>query len=205
VPKRSTESTDSSRFPDPGFGWSRQVCDGRRDEQVKQVTIIHKPDDWYVAFCVDVPTNELVQPNGQRALGVDRGCAVAAATSDDRTARRPDAHVSAAATLQTCATEGGPPPPGSLRWLPTQHQIATVANRAAQRRKDFVYQSAHRLAREHFYAVLAHLRVKAMTHSARGGVDRSGKWVKRKAGLNRAILDKGWEALHRRLVPRPVG
>src|SRR5712692_7723738 len=72
--------------------------------------------------------------------------------------------------------------PGSHGWQCTQRQIARLADRAAQHRKDFVHQTARRLAREHGVVVLEKLPVMAMTRSARGTIEQPGARVKQKAG-----------------------
>ena len=46
---------------------------------------------------------------------------------------------------------------------------------------------------------LEDLRVKRMTKSAKGNVDRPGKNVRQKAGLNRSVLARGWTMFARRL------
>ncbi|MFI5895666.1 RNA-guided endonuclease InsQ/TnpB family protein [Actinoplanes sp. NPDC051513] len=63
------------------------------------------------------------------------------------------------------------------------------------RRKDFAAQTAHKLATKHGLVVVEDLRTKNMTRSAKGSASAPGKNVLQKAGLNRAILDKGWGRL----------
>jgi len=40
--------------------------------------------------------------------------------------------------------------------------------------------------------VLENLQIKNMTKSAKGDLEKPGKMVKQKSGLNRAILNQGW-------------
>src|SRR5579884_1897160 len=105
VRKRKGHSTDSLRFPQADnrgwrrlskhvgalrlpklgwvrFRWSRQVVDIRLGERLRNVTLIHKPDGWHAVFCVELPAGAPPVPNSKPAGGVDRGCAVAVATSD---------------------------------------------------------------------------------------------------------------------------
>jgi len=223
VPKRKGKCTDSVRFPDPRhlewqrlskhvghvklpklglvrFRWSRQVCRASRGEQVKNATVLRKSDGWYVAFCVELPNNTVVQPNGKPAVGVDRGCIVAAATSDEELLDVQTLTHRERQRYKRLQRKMARQLKGSHRWLRTQHRIAVLAYRAAQRRADFVHQTARRLAREHGVVVVEKLRVKSMTRSARGTVEQPGKRVKQKAGLNRAILDKGWAGFYHRLA-----
>ncbi|MHB8289860.1 MAG: RNA-guided endonuclease InsQ/TnpB family protein [Acidimicrobiales bacterium] len=80
----------------------------------------------------------------------------------------------------------------------TQRQIATLHARARRRRKDFTEQVSATLARDHRRSVFWDLYTKSMTASAKGSVDKPGKNVRHKAGLDRAILDNGWYALEHR-------
>lgn len=60
------------------------------------------------------------------------------------------------------------------------------------------------LARDHRLSAFEDLHIKSMTASARGSVDAPGKNVHQKAGLTRAILDKGWYALEHRTGEKQV-
>ena len=59
--------------------------------------------------------------------------------------------------------------------------------------------SAGKMADTAHTVVLEDLNTKAMTKSAKGTVEKPGRNVKQKAGLNRAILASGWGQLERKL------
>ena len=86
----------------------------------------------------------------------------------------------------------------------TERQIAALHARARRRRKDFVEQVSTTLARDHRLSVFEDLHIKAMTASASGSVAAPGKNVRQKAGLDRAILDKGWYAIEHRTAKKQV-
>ncbi|MFF0412988.1 RNA-guided endonuclease InsQ/TnpB family protein [Kitasatospora sp. NPDC004745] len=67
------------------------------------------------------------------------------------------------------------------------------------RRADFCAQTASTLATRNAVVVLEDLRIRDMTASAAGTRDKPGRNVRQKAGLNRAILDKGWHLLEQAL------
>ncbi|MER7999461.1 zinc ribbon domain-containing protein [Streptomyces sp. NPDC095613] len=67
--------------------------------------------------------------------------------------------------------------------------------RVRRRRADFQAQTARRLVSGNALVVLEDLNVRGMTASAGGTAARPGRMVAQKAGLNRAILDKGWYGL----------
>ncbi len=86
----------------------------------------------------------------------------------------------------------------------TERQIAALHARARRRRKDFTEQVSTMLARDHRLSAFEDLHIRSMTASARGSVDAPGKNVHQKAGLTRAILDKGWYALEHRTGEKQV-
>jgi len=86
----------------------------------------------------------------------------------------------------------------SRRAAKRRRHLARLHRRLANRRKDRNHQTTARLAAEHAVIVTEALSVKNMTASAKGMAEEPGKNVRRKAGLNRAILDTapgGWLSL----------
>ncbi len=160
-------------------------------------------------------------------VGVDRGVAVAVATHDgegneelvDREMWRPKererlkrleqarerkklARKKQAELDNAKRSKAGLEPLAAVRKSKNQEKveakIAGLHARARRRRKDFVEQQSCSQARGHRAVVFEDLHIPAMTASARGTKEHPGKNVKQKAGLNRAILDKGWGALKTR-------
>ncbi|CUM41322.1 putative virulence protein [Streptomyces venezuelae] len=70
-----------------------------------------------------------------------------------------------------------------------------ITGRVTDRHRDFCAQTADRLVRKYALVVLEDLRIKNMSASASGSLAEPGRQVRQKAGLNRAILDKGWHRL----------
>jgi putative transposase len=77
----------------------------------------------------------------------------------------------------------------SRRLRRTIAQIAVLKARQARRRQDFTHKLTTDLAKSHGWVGIEDLRVKNMTHSAKGTALAPGRGVKAKAGLNRGILD----------------
>ncbi|MGH9069201.1 MAG: RNA-guided endonuclease InsQ/TnpB family protein, partial [Acidimicrobiales bacterium] len=160
------------------------------------------------------------------AVGVDRGVVIALATSEgdqiDRDMWRPkegehlrrleqarERKKLARAAKNTEITKENqerkkkgldplPPLSKSRNEERNDAAIAGLHARARRRRKDFSEQTSTDLARNHRLSVFEDLHVAAMTASAKGTIEAPGKKVAQKAGLNRAILDKGWGAIEHR-------
>jgi putative transposase len=174
------------------FRWSRPL-----GGTIRNATVSRDGGRWYVSFCIEDGVAE-VAPNGKRPAGVDRGVAVAVATSDgdlhDRqfaspgeTARLKRLQQRLSRSLRTHGRNRR-----SKRRDAVRVQLGRLNARVRSRRADFAAQTAVRLARNHGLVAVEDLRVKNMTASAKGTVEEPGRNVRPKAGLNRAILGKGW-------------
>ena len=77
----------------------------------------------------------------------------------------------------------------SKRAAKARCRLAKRHRRVANRRKDRTHRITAGLARDHRLIVTERLAVKNMSASAKGTVEKPGRRVRQKAGLNRAILD----------------
>ena len=89
---------------------------------------------------------------------------------------------------------------GSHRRRKALKRLRTHKAGLARRRRDVLHKISSDLVRSYRVVVLEDLRIKNMTASARGTAEVPGRNVAQKAGLNRAILDKGWGELDRQLA-----
>ena len=88
---------------------------------------------------------------------------------------------------------------GSNRRANLKRQIAAIKAREADRRKDWAEQTSTDIARRFDLIRVEELNIKGMTKAAKGTVEKPGKNVRQKAGLNRGILRNSWGVLVRRL------
>jgi putative transposase len=191
-PVRLSRRWGSIKLPRLGvvrFRWTRPV-----GGTIHNVTVRRTGDRWFICFCVDDGRGPAV-PNALPPVGIDRGVAIAVATSDGdcwlfkgtrlsehRRLRR----------LQQCLARQNK---SSRRRQLTVRAIGRLFERGRNRRTDFAHQTAHRLTTTHGLVVMERLQVQSMTRTARGILVQPGRNVAQKAGLNRAILDKAWGKL----------
>ncbi|OKI50295.1 RNA-guided endonuclease InsQ/TnpB family protein [Micromonospora sp. CB01531] len=180
------------KFGPVRFRWSQPLGGA-----VRNATVSRDGDRWYISFCVEDGLAEAA-PNGKPPIGVDRGVAVAIATSDGGLDDRAFVTPGEAARLRrlqqrlsrSLRVHGRNH--GSNRRDNVRAEIGRLNARIRHRRADFVTQEAVQLVRDHGLVAVERLRIKNMTASARGTVEQPGRNVRQKAGLNRAILSKGW-------------
>lgn len=213
--RSKSRTTPSFRFPDPNqiavrrvnrrwgevrlpkfgpvrFRWTRPI-----GGTIRNATVLRDGGRWYVSFCVEDGVVEAA-PNGRPSVGVDRGVAVTVATSDGdlcdqqfatqgelRRIRRLQQQL--ARSLRAHGRNRR-----SARRDAVRAQLGRLHARIRGRRNDFATQTAVRLVRDHGLVAVEDLRIRNMTASAKGTVEQPGRNIRQKAGLNRAILDKGW-------------
>lgn len=207
--RSKARTAPSFRFPDPNhitvkrlnrrwgavrlpkFGWVKFRWT-RPPGEVRNATVGRDGNRWYISFCTEDGVVG-VEPNGLPPVGVDRGVKVAAATSTGRMLDREFITPGEAKRLrrlqQQLARQRNK---RSNRRKATKVELAALHARVRNRRTDFTAQIATDLTRNHGLVAVEDLRVKNMTASARGTLAEPGRQVRQKAGLNRAILAKGW-------------
>lgn len=178
----------------PKLGWVKFRASRSLDgELIRSATLTRQGRHWFLSVLVDdgrqTPTAHQVPGS---AVGVDRGVAVALATSGgvllDQPFVTPGERRRTAALqrkLSRCAER-------STNRDKTRAALEAMRARERRRRLDFVAQSAHQLTAANAVVMLEDLKTKQMTKSAKGTLERPGLNVKAKSGLNRAILGKGW-------------
>ncbi|MFD5648932.1 RNA-guided endonuclease InsQ/TnpB family protein [Streptomyces sp. NPDC127039] len=160
------------------------------------MTVSRKSGHWFVSFLVDdqaVTPEQHVMPN--TAVGIDRGVKSAAVTSDGDFHDRAFITAGESARCRRLQQRLARSKRGSANRAKTITAINTITGRVTDRRGDFCAQTASRIVAKNALVVLEDLRIKNMSASASGTVAEPGRRVRQKAGLNHAILDKGWHRL----------
>lgn len=178
----------------PKLGWVTFRLTRPLGGEIRSATVARKGGHWFISFLVEDRTTTPERHPGT-PVGVDRGVKVAATTSTgdfhDReysTTGEGERHVRLQRRLARSKK-------GSKNRAKIRARMNRITARITDRRSDFCAQTAAGLTTRHSEVVLEDLRTRNMTASAKGTVDKPGKQVRQKAGLNRAILGKGWHKL----------
>jgi putative transposase len=184
----------------PKLGWVTYRASRCLDaETIRSATLTRQGKHWFVSFLVDDAKEtpaEHASPGS--AVGVDRGVAVAVATSAgnlyDQSFTTPG-EKRRAVRLQRKLSRTAK---GSANRNKARQALANMGARERRRRQDFCAKTASQLARENAVVVLEELSVRSMTRRAQpvAAPASSGQFLPNggsaKSGLNRAILSKGW-------------
>src|SRR6266508_779852 len=184
-------------------------CPGR----ITGARLVKDPLGWHVSFRIEEPAVK-VAANPGPPVGVDRGVVHSMALSTGELLDMPrllsygeeqrllglerKAARQQLAFQQRLSRE--PAASRSKRQRRTYQQIAGLRARQARRREDWLHKQTTRLAKNHGVVVVEDLRIQNMTRSARGTIDRPGRNVRAKAGLNRSILGMSWAKAGRMLA-----
>ncbi|MCW7941646.1 transposase [Streptomyces hygroscopicus] len=171
------------------FRWTRPL-----GGEIRSATVACKAGHWYVSFLVE---DGLLTPEHHAGtpVGIDRGVAVAATTSAGRFYDREFIAAREKIRYRRLQQRLARSKKGSANRRKTIAAINRIMSRVSNRRGDFAAWTANRLTAEHSVVILEDLRTCDMTASAKGTKTEPGRNVRQKAGLNRAILDKGWRRM----------
>jgi putative transposase len=187
----------------PKIGWvsfkrSRDLADWKSYRITRD-----RAGRWHIAFAV-IP-EPIAAPGTGEVVGVDRGVAVAVALSTGEMTSPAGLSVKESERLLRLQRRLARARRGSNRRKKVKTLIGRLKAKDGDRRKDWVEKTTTDLARRFDVVRVENLNVKGMTRSARGTVDKPGRNVAAKSGLNRGILKSGCGLLVTRLEQKAPG
>ena len=93
---------------------------------------------------------------------------------------------------------------GSACRARTRQAVARISAREANRREDWIEKTTTAVVRDYDLITIEDLKVKNMTRSATGTVEKPGTRVRQKAGLNRSISSQAWAMFRQRLTDKAI-
>lgn len=180
------------------FRWSRPVPAAKSYRVTRD-----RAGRWHVAFAAVPPA--IPAPGNGEVVGVDRGVAVSAALSTGDLLTIAGLRPAEQRRLRLLERRLARVKPGSNRRRRVRLAAARLTAREADRRRDWTEKTSTDLARRFDLIRVEDLDVRAMTRTARGTLQRPGRGVRQKAGLNRGILASGWSRLVDRLEDKAPG
>ncbi|MFF4415496.1 RNA-guided endonuclease InsQ/TnpB family protein [Streptosporangium sp. NPDC001559] len=159
--------------------------------RVKTIGVKREGDRWYVVLsCDDVPAEPL--PATGTAVGIDLGVASLVTASGGEHVANPRHLAATADRLAQAQRALARKKRGSRRRRKAVARVAALHGKVRRQRLDHGHKAALALVRTYDVIVHEDLRIANMTRSAAGTVERPGRNVAAKSGLNRSILDAGW-------------
>ncbi len=187
----------------PKLGWmhyrnSREVLG-----EVKNVTVSHSCGHWYISVQTEREVSDVIHPSTS-AIGVDMGIAQFATLSDGHVFAAVNSFKQKQKRLARYQRTFSRKVKFSQNWKKQKSKIGRLHQTIANIRKDYLHKTTTIISQNHAMIVIEDLQVKNMSKSASGNLDKPGRHVKAKSGLNRSILDQGWFEFRRQIEYKQV-
>ncbi|WP_327048174.1 transposase [Microbispora sp. NBC_01189] len=184
------------------FRWTRDLPGVTRGGPAGRITgarLVKDAFGWQIVFRAERQVPAPVARPGP-GVGIDRGITVALVLSDGTMRAHGEWLTSGEKERlrrleKTSARQRRtrvPGRPASRRLARTYDRIARLRATAKRRAVDWQHQTTTELARTFGVVVVEDLRITNMVRTAKGTVERPGRNVRQKAGLNRAITGQAW-------------
>ena len=187
----------------PKLGWIhyRNSCEVLGE--VKNVTVSHSCGHWYISVQTEREVSEAKHPSTS-AIGVDMGIAQFATLSDGHVFAAVNSFKQKQKRLARYQRTFSRKVKFSQNWKKQKSKIGKLHQTIANIRKDYLHKTTTIISQNHAMIVIEDLQVKNMSKSASGNLNKPGRHVKAKSGLNRSILDQGWFEFRRQIEYKQV-
>lgn len=166
---------------------------GREIPMHGQVMITRKAGRWYALFECRREVAPLLKTGYD--VGIDRGVAVTCATSDGELLSLPESLDGLRRRVIVAQRRMSRREKRGKNRAKARLLLARAHERVANVRRNWCHETSRMLVDRYDTIALEKLEVQIMTKSAQGTVEKPGKSVRAKAGLNREIRSAGWSIL----------
>jgi putative transposase len=192
----STIGTDRIRLPK--IGWVKFFASRAIEGTPKNIYVSCRNGKWYLSIQTEREVCDR-KHQSESVVGLDLGVSSLVTVSIGEVVPPINPLRSSESKLKRLRRRMSRKVRFSKNWVKAKRKVAKLHEKAANIRLDYLHKLTTNLSKNHATIVVEDLKVKNMTASAQGTVDKPGKMVKQKAGLNKAILDQGWGELVRQL------
>jgi len=187
----------------PKIGAVKFIKSREIEGRIRNITISRTCDNWYISFNCEIEKEIAV--NKGHGIGIDRGIAHTITTSDGKFYDIPEKSLEYwEGRLIQAQRKLARQQKKSNNCKKQKQRIGKLHHKIAEIRNDFLHKVSTDIAKNHSYIVLEELKTKNMTRTAKGTIEKPGKNVKAKAGLNKAILMQGWHKFQTMLEYKTV-
>jgi putative transposase len=185
----------------PKVGWVR-FWENRpvpKTATITQVTVSSYCGDWYVSVSIKQEVDEPKHPTPNKCIGIDVGITRFATFSDGTFIEPLNAFRKQELRLAKAQRKVSRKQKGSNNRRKAQFKVAKIHRKIVRQRNDYLHKASTMICKNHAIICIEDLRVSNMSRSASGTIEKPGKNVTAKSGLNKSILDQGWGYFRRML------
>ncbi|WP_329032434.1 transposase [Pseudomonas aeruginosa] len=197
-PKQIKLDQANSRIFLPKLGWLRYRNSRDVLGELRNVTVSLSGGKWFVSIQT---AREIEQPVPQAtsSVGIDMGIARFATLSDGTFYAPLNSFKRHETALRKAQQSMSRKTKFSNNWKKAKTRVQKVHSRIGNARRDYLHKTTTTISQNHAMVCIEDLQVRNMSKSAAGTTEQSGRNVRAKSGLNRAILDQGWFEFRRQL------
>ena len=159
---------------------------------IKNITISKKSGHWYVSFGTERELEQNPTHPSKSAIGIDLGITKLIATSDGQTIQPKNSFKANQVKLAKLQRQLSRKVLFSQNWKKQKSKIQKLHHHIANIRHDHLHKITSTISKNHAMIACEDLKVANMSTSASGTMEKKGRHVKAKSGLNKSILDQGW-------------
>ncbi|EMQ3554616.1 transposase [Escherichia coli O79:H21] len=189
---------ENSRIFLPKLGWMRYRNSRQVTGVVKNVTVSQSSGKWYISIQTESEVSTPVHPSASM-VGLDAGVAKLATLSDGTVFEPVNSLQKNQKKLARLQRQLSRKVKFSNNWQKQKCKIQRLHSRIENIRRDYLHKVTTTVSKNHAMIVIEDLKVSNMSKSAAGTVSQPGRNARAKSGLNRSILDQGWNEMRRQL------
>ena len=189
---------DNRRIFLPKIGWIGFHKSCPIEGKIKNITVSHKTGKWYASVQVEQHIEIGGHPSDSE-IGIDAGVKCFAAFSDGTLVEGVSSFRRHEEKLAREQRKLARMEKGSQNWKKQKRRISRLHHTIANVRSEFLHKLSTGISKSHAKVYVEELRIRNMSASARGTIEQPGRNVKAKSGLNKSILDQGWNEFRRQL------
>ncbi len=165
---------------------------------IRSATISREGQHWFISILAEQSENLDPHPS-QTPIGIDVGVThfLTLSTGEHIDLPNLDRLIHRITSLQQRLSHKKK---GSNNCKKARQRLTKAYAKLSYVRQDFLHKTSTALAKNHSYIVMEDLKVSNMMRSAKGTVDKPGRNVKAKSGLNRSIAKQAWSTFRNLLT-----
>jgi putative transposase len=197
-PKQFKLDQANSRIFLPKLGWLRYRNSRAVEGELRNVTVRISAGRYFVSIQTRREVPQPVHPSAL-AVGIDVGITRFATLSDGTVIEPLNSFKKHQYRLKRYQRVMARKQKFSNNWKKAKAKVNRIQTHIGNARRDFLHKASTTISKNHAVVFVENLQVKNMSRSAAGTIEKPGKNVRAKSGLNRSILDQGWGEFRRQL------
>ncbi len=197
-PKQFRLDQANGRIFLPRLGWMRLRLSRAVLGELRNATVSHAAGKWFVSIQTERAVEQPV-PQATSAVGIDVGIARFATLSDGTFLAPLNSFKKHEARLRRYQRAMSRKVKFGNNWKKAKARVQRIHTGIGNARRDYLHKATTAISKSHAMVCIEDLQVRNMSKSAAGTIEKLGKNVRAKSGLNKSILDQGWFEFRRQL------